>query len=252
MNESESKSATSRRLFLQAGAAALAGAAVACNSQPTPKAAKAPPSETAGATQSGSAKTAKAITGTAPNTALSKEYVQMIGRFAYFWGWPMVNSFNRRTAMASVPEPGLRGGILPNAPLGQVCMLTEYISSEQRFVTCSNQDVAYGFGFGALDDSPVIMQVPDFGDRFWVFAAWDARTDSFAELGKQYGTKPGFYLLVGPNWKWEGARWHQRNVSILHGARGLVSARLPGRHRGRPEGNPTRPKSDRGVSAKPV
>lgn len=124
----------------------------------------------------------------------------MVGRFAYLWGWPIVNSSNRRTAMASVPEPGLRGGILPNAPLGQVCMLTDYISSEQRFVTCSNQDVVYGFGFGALDDSPVIYQVPDFGDRFWVYAAWDARTDSFAELGKQYGTKPGFYMLGGPNW----------------------------------------------------
>jgi hypothetical protein len=42
------------------------------------------------------------------------------------------------------------------------------------------------------------MQVPDFGDRFWVFAGWDARTDSFAQLGNQYGTKPGFYLMVGP------------------------------------------------------
>jgi hypothetical protein len=140
------------------------------------------------------------LSGTAPNTTFSKEYVQMVGRFAYFWAWPMVNAFNRRSAIASVPEPGLRGGVLPNAPLGEVCMLTDYISADQRFVTCSNQDVAYGFGFAALDDSPVVVQVPDFGDRFWVFAAWDARTDSFAELGKQYGTKPGFYLLVGPGW----------------------------------------------------
>ena len=31
-------------------------------------------------------------------------------------------------------------------------------------------------------------------------AAWDARADSFAEIGKQYGTQPGFYLLVGPGW----------------------------------------------------
>lgn len=124
----------------------------------------------------------------------------MVGRFAYFWAWPMVNSFNRRTAMASAPEPGLRGGILPNAPQGQICMLTDYISPDQRFVACSNQDVTYGMGYGSLDDNPVIMQVPDFGDRFWVYAAWDARTDSFAELGKQYGTKPGFYLMVGPHW----------------------------------------------------
>src|SRR5215469_6626164 len=102
-------------------------------------------------------KTTNKINGIAPNTTLSKEYVQMVGRFAYFWAWPMVNSFNRRTAMGSVPEPGLRGGILPNAPVGQFCMLTDYISAEQRFVTCSNQDVTYGMGYGTLDKQPVVI-----------------------------------------------------------------------------------------------
>jgi hypothetical protein len=188
----------SRRLFLLAGSAAIASATIGCKSQPATEAPRSQPAE--GAAPSPAGKPTEALAGTAPNTALSKEYVQMVGRFAYFWGWPMVNSFNRRIAMTSVPEPGLRGGILPNAPRGQVCMLTDYISPDQRFVTCSNQDVAYGFGFGVLDDEPVVIQVPDFGDRFWVIAGWDARTDSFAQLGKQYGTKPGFYLFVGPHW----------------------------------------------------
>ena len=31
----------------------------------------------------------------------------------------------------------------------------------------------------------------------------DLRTDSFVQLGKMYGTTPGFYLLVGPDWKGE-------------------------------------------------
>ena len=53
----------------------------------------------------------------------------------------------------------------------------------------------------ALDISPVVIQVPDFGDRFWVYQGVDLRTDSFVQLGRMYDTKPGFYLLVGPNWK---------------------------------------------------
>jgi hypothetical protein len=199
MNAPGTDPALSRRLFLALGSAAM-GAAIGCKSQPTPETQATQPAEGAGANPGTPAPAAKPLAGTAPNTAISKEYAQMVGRFAYFWAWPMVNSFNRRTAMASVPEPGLRGGILPNAPTGQVCMLTDYISADQRFVTCSNQDVVYGFGFCALDEQPVVYQVPDFGDRFWVYAAWDARTDSFAQLGKQYGTKPGFYLLVGPKW----------------------------------------------------
>ncbi len=54
--------------------------------------------------------------------------------------------------------------------------------------------------------SPVVVQVPDFGDRFWVYQAVDLRTDSFVQLGKMYDTKPGFYLLVGPNWKGEAPK----------------------------------------------
>jgi len=52
----------------------------------------------------------------------------------------------------------------------------------------------------------VVIQVPDFGDRFWVYQIVDTRTDSFATLGRMYGTAPGFYLFVGPNWDGEVPR----------------------------------------------
>jgi hypothetical protein len=78
-----------------------------------------------------------------------------------------------------------------------------YISPEEHFVTWPNQDVVYGFAYADLDREPIVFQVPDFRDRFWVYALYDARTDEFSEVGKQYGTKPGFYLMVGPNWKGE-------------------------------------------------
>lgn len=44
------------------------------------------------------------------------------------------------------------------------------------------------------------MQVPDFGDRFYVYAFYDARTDQFGHLGSPYGSRAGHYLLVGPSW----------------------------------------------------
>jgi hypothetical protein len=82
-------------------------------------------------------------------------------------------------------------------------MFTDYIDPEERAVACPNQDVVYGFGSLALDISPLVIQVPDFGDRFWVYQIVDLRTDSFVQLGKMYATRPGFYLLVGPNWQGE-------------------------------------------------
>jgi hypothetical protein len=128
------------------------------------------------------------------------EYIRALARQAYLWGWPMVNMINRHNSTTQATEPGLFGGILPAAPEGQVGMLHDYIVPEETFVTCPNQDVVYGLGFFDLDKEPVIAQVPDFGDRFWVYALYDQRTDQFGELGKPYGTKPGFYLLVGPKW----------------------------------------------------
>ena len=107
---------------------------------------------------------------------------------------------NRRAAITQAPEPGRLNGVLPAAPRGQLAMLSDYIDPGQNFVTCPNQDVVYGLGFFSLDEEPVVIQVPDFGDRFWVYALYDARTDQFAQLGKPYDTKPGFYLLAGPNW----------------------------------------------------
>ena len=146
-------------------------------------------------------KSAADIAGTPAGTVMPNAYVETVGRMAYVWGWPLVNNLNRAEAMKDLPEPGRIGGILPVSPPGQVSMLTDYIQEEERFATCPNQDTVYGAGYQRLDAKPVILQVPDFGDRFWTYQICDARTDAICNMGKQNGTKPGFYLLVGPSWK---------------------------------------------------
>jgi Protein of unknown function (DUF1254) len=93
-----------------------------------------------------------------------------------------------RAGITQAPEPGRLNGVLPVAPRGQIGMLSDYIDPGQNFVTCPNQDLVYGLGFFSLDDEPVVIQVPDFRDRFWVYAMYDARTDQFAEVGKPYDT----------------------------------------------------------------
>lgn len=132
---------------------------------------------------------------------ITEAYARMVARQAYFWGWPLVDMYNRRLAFQQAPGVGLIGGILPMAPLNRLAMLHDYVEPQERDVACPNQDVVYGGSVLALDVSPVVVQVPDFGTRFWVYQVVDTRTDSFARLGKMYGTKPGFYLLAGPNWK---------------------------------------------------
>jgi hypothetical protein len=145
--------------------------------------------------------TANKVPGPIPGTIMPEQYASAVGRFVYIWAWPMMNLHNRVLIYDKVPEPGLLGGIVPVAPINQLAMLTNYIDPAERFVATPNQDVVYGGAFLSLDREPVVVQVPDFGKRFWVFQLADQRTDTFGRLGAMYSSRPGFYLLVGPNWK---------------------------------------------------
>ncbi|ESU27114.1 hypothetical protein FLJC2902T_22220 [Flavobacterium limnosediminis JC2902] len=138
--------------------------------------------------------------GIVPNTVMTEEYVKSMTKLIYLWGWPMVNVHNRVAMFTQLKEPMYIGGVLPGAPVNRICMLTDYMKSEQRVVACPNQDVVYGAGPLDLRKEPVVIQVPDFGDRFWVYQMADQRTDGFAKLGKMYNSKPGFYLFVGSDW----------------------------------------------------
>jgi hypothetical protein len=129
-------------------------------------------------------------------TRMTEDYIRSVGRLAYLWGWPLVNMHNRLSIMEKVPGPGLLGGIVPAAPPGSAAMLHDYVRPEERLVACPNQDVVYGFGLIDGPRGPSVIQVPDFGGRFWVYQAVDQRTDSFVRLGAMYGTEPGLYLLA--------------------------------------------------------
>src|SRR5215475_11814239 len=165
----------------------------ACNSNP-------PASTTEQPAASAPAPTQEAIPGPVPGTRLHEGYVSQMGRSIYFWAWPMMNIHNRRVTFEKLPGQGYLGGIVPVAPSNSLTMLRDYIDPGERVVACPNQDVVYGFGVLDLSKEPVVIQVPDFKDRFWVYQIVDQRTDSLAKLGKMYDTKPGLYLLAGPGW----------------------------------------------------
>jgi hypothetical protein len=133
---------------------------------------------------------------------ITEAYAAHVARDAYFWAWPLVNMYNRRLAFSTMTEHRYVGPLF-DAPLNSLTMLTDYVDPKERHVACPNQDVVYGMGILALDVSPVVVQVPDFGDRFWVYQVVDLRTDSVVKLGKMHGSTSGFYLIAGPNWNGE-------------------------------------------------
>src|SRR5690242_13106093 len=97
---------------------------------------------------------AEPLPGPLPGTHLTEDYVRSLGRLAYLWGWPLVNMHNRHEVFARLPEPGLIDGVVPGAPPGSLCMLSDYISPKQKHVACPNQDVVYGAGILAAELGP--------------------------------------------------------------------------------------------------
>ncbi len=132
---------------------------------------------------------------------MTRAYVEAVGRLAYVWGWPLVYVYNQRNELTKVPEAVLLDNAVCVAPINQLAMLTNYANPAEKLIADPNQDVVYGLGFLSLQKGPVVVQVPDFGKRFWTPPIYDARTDQINQLGLQYGTKPGFYMIVGPDWK---------------------------------------------------
>jgi hypothetical protein len=74
------------------------------------------------AEQNASPKSASEVPTPVAGAVMHEQYVKTIGRMAYIWGWPMVNSFNRRAAITQAPEPGKLGGVVPVAPRGRLSM----------------------------------------------------------------------------------------------------------------------------------
>ena len=175
-------------------------------------------------------------------------YVEAVARLAYIWGWPMVNSYNRAAAMTQLPEPGRIGGVLPGAPPGRIAMLTDYIEESERFVTCPNQDTVYGAGFQWLDKTPVIVQVPKFGDRFFTYQICDARTDAFCAVGKAARHRAGVLPVDWAQLEGSGPRRSETRLPLADRPGRGVAARLPGRHRRGQGRDPADSAADRGVS----
>ena len=71
--------------------------------------------------------TAAKVPGPSPGTRITKEYVQMVGRMAYIWGWALIDNANRHAAFSKAPEPGLLGGVLPISH-NSLAMLNNYVS----------------------------------------------------------------------------------------------------------------------------
>ena len=102
---------------------------------------------------------------------ITESDARLVARDAFFWAWPLVNVMNRRAVNAKIPEPVISGGA-PAAPLNRLSMITDYCT-RRASRSLPEPGCRLWRRTAGLDWSPVVIQVPDFRDRFWVYQIVD-------------------------------------------------------------------------------
>ena len=116
--------------------------------------------------------------------------IRAIAERAYVYAYPLVlMAATRDTALVRTP---------PNAFLHA----PQFPDSRFRQVIRPNADTLYSSAWIDLSKEPLILQVPDTHDRYYLLQFMDAWTETFAIPGKRTtGTGEGLFAIVGPGWK---------------------------------------------------
>ena len=128
--------------------------------------------------------------------SLPPEEALKIGTDAYIYGYPLVLMDVTREVMTAVPKPGAR-----KAPVNQFVHLREFPDHTFTDVVSPNVDTLYSVAWLDLSKGPIVLSLPDAGDRYYLMPMLDAWTNVFAAPGKRTtGPKKGDFAIIGPQW----------------------------------------------------
>src|SRR5262249_7683985 len=116
---------------------------------------------------------------------------------AYIYGYPLVLMDITRQAMTNVAKPGAS-----SAPVNQLCNKKEFPEPTDTAVVSPNADTLYSFSFLDLSREPIVLSVPEMGNRYYLMQMMDAWTNVFASPGtRTTGSSQCDFAIVGPKSK---------------------------------------------------
>jgi hypothetical protein len=119
------------------------------------------------------------------------------GLNAYVYGFPLIMMDLTKEASTAVPTAGEF-----TAPVNQFSVMTKYPDASFRAVARTGLDTLFAVSWADLDKEPLVLSVPDTGERYYVIALFDLWSNVFASIGKRTtGTAAAHFLIAGPGWK---------------------------------------------------
>ena len=131
-----------------------------------------------------------------------EQYAYTIGMQTYIYGFPYVYMSEVRWGqVAQKVDPNSN---LPHAAVNHFWHSHAMAGPESLAGGSPNNDTLYSIAWLDLSKEPVILSVPDVGDRYYTMEIASFDSDNFAYVGmRTTGTKAGNYAIIGPSWKGE-------------------------------------------------
>ena len=137
-----------------------------------------------------------------------------IAEEAYVFGYPLVLMDVTEKVSAAVPRPeGTK------APINQFAHVPAFPDASFTDVVSPNADTLYSLAWLELSDEPVVLSLPEMGERYYLMQLVDAWTNVFAAPGtRTTGNGNGDFAMVGPGYNGSAARWPEGcQVAHEHG-----------------------------------
>ncbi len=120
-------------------------------------------------------------------TAGAAESLYDIGYQTYIYAYPMV--------LTKVTQ------LTQNIPDNHFAHFRKPTSPSDRNIVRPNRDTLYSVAWLNLNQGPILLTIPQIGDRYYLFHMMDMWTDTFAgPSSRTIGSEGGQFLIVGPNW----------------------------------------------------
>jgi hypothetical protein len=146
----------------------------------------------------------------------------LLGVRAYIYSYPMVMTGVTSQVATNVPDSTTTTG---RAPINQFS-INPLPDDTYTDIVLPNVNTPYSPAWLDLTNEPMILHIPDLGDRFFIMESMDAWTDVIPDSpgARTNASGPGDYAYVGPGWKGQlpsglAGVFHFRTNTVLIGGR---------------------------------